>query len=194
MKQFIEFVPVALFVAVFFYTRDIYIATGVLMAGICLQVAYEYITTRRVGRQTQVIFWVAIVFGAATLLFRNEVFLQWKPTVVNWLFALGLLGGQFFGRENLLKKMLGKQLSLPDHAWRNLNLGWALGFVVAGALNLVVAFNFSLEFWVSYKLVGGIAITMLYMIITVIYLVMGGFLSEEALSGSSQADPVDQKL
>lgn len=194
MKQFIEFVPVALFVAVFFYTRDIYIATGVLMAGICLQVAYEYITTRRVGRQTQVIFWVAIVFGAATLLFRNEVFLQWKPTVVNWLFALGLLGGQFFGRENLLKKMLGKQLSLPDHAWRNLNLGWALGFVVAGALNLVVAFNFSLEFWVSYKLVGGIAITMLYMIITVIYLVMGGFLSEETLSGSSQADPVDQKL
>lgn len=191
MKQFIEFVPVALFVAVFFYTRDIYIATGVLMAGICLQVAYEYITTRRVGRQTQVIFWVAIIFGAATLLFRNEVFLQWKPTVVNWFFALGLLGGQFFGRENLLKKMLGKQLSLPDHAWRNLNLGWALGFVLAGSLNLVVAFNFSLEFWVSYKLVGGIAITMLYMIITVIYLVKGGFLSEEALSNNSQTDPVD---
>ncbi|MEX0942508.1 MAG: inner membrane-spanning protein YciB [Pseudomonadales bacterium] len=193
MKQFIEFVPVALFVAVFFYTRDIYIATAVLMAGICLQVAYEYITTRRVERKTQVIFWVAILFGAATLLFRNELFVQWKPTVVNWFFALGLLAGQFFGRENLLKKMLGEQLSLPGHAWRNLNLGWALGFFLAGVLNLVVAFNFSLEFWVSYKLVGGIAITMLYMIVTMIYLVKGGFLSEEAIARNSQTDPVDYK-
>ncbi len=184
MKQLIEFLPVALFAGAFFYTRDIYFATIVLMAGICVQVAFEYGTTRKVDKRTQVIFWVAIVLGAATLLFRNEAFLLWKPTVVNWMFSLILLGSQVFTTESLLKKMLGSQLPLPNHVWRNLTLGWAFGFFLAGALNLVVAFQFSLEFWVSYKLVGGIAITMVYMITTMVYLVTGGYLTEESLNAN----------
>lgn len=190
MKQFFEFLPVALFAAVFFYTRDIYIATMVLMAGICLQVGYEYGTERKVEKRTQVVFWVAIVLGAATLAFRNEAFLLWKPTVVNWLFALILLASQIMSRDNLLKKMLGDQLPLPDHVWRTLSFGWAFGFFLAGALNLIVAYSFSLEFWVSYKLVGGIAITMVYMITTMIYLVKGGYLTEEALE-AQQSDSAD---
>lgn len=178
MNQFIEFVPVALFVAAFFYTRNIYIATAVLMVGICLQVAWEFVATRRVARKTQVIFWVAMMFGGATLLFRNAIFLLWKPTVINWLFCAGLVVSQYAGKDNLIKKMLSEQLDLPDSVWRNLNLGWALGFFVAGVLNLVVAYNFSLAFWVSYKLIGGITITLIYMIITVIYLFKGGYLHE----------------
>ena len=42
MRQFIEFVPIALFVAVYFTTRDIYLATAILMAGVCIQVGFEY--------------------------------------------------------------------------------------------------------------------------------------------------------
>lgn len=193
MKQFIEFIPVALFAGVFFYSRDIYLATMVLMVGIAVQVGYEYGTTRKIEKKTQVIFWVAMVAGGATLLFRNEAFLQWKPTVVNWFFAAALIAGQLFNRDNLLKKMLGEQVPLPDIAWRNLNVGWAVGFFIAGALNLVVAYNFSLEFWVSYKLVGGIAITMVYMIVTMVYLVSAGYLSEEAIERNSRPDPADLK-
>lgn len=178
MKQFIEFIPVALFTGVFFYTRDIYISTAVLMAAITAQVGLEYGMTRRVEKKTQVIFWIAILFGSATLLFRNELFIQWKPTIINWLFAAGLLASQFFGSENLLKKMLGAQIQLPTPVWNRLNLGWCMGFFIAGALNLVVAFSFSLEFWVSYKLVGGFALTLMYIIITVAYLVRGGYLQE----------------
>lgn len=180
MKQFIEFVPVLLFVAAYFYSRDIYIATAVLMIGICLQVAWEFIATRHVARKTQVIFWVAMLFGGATLLFRNDMFLLWKPTVVNWLFCGGLLVSQFVSNDNLIKKMLGEQITLPDPVWRNVNLGWAFGFFLAGVLNLVVAYNFSLGFWVSYKLIGGIAITLVYMIITIAYLALGGYLQEVA--------------
>ncbi len=183
MKQFIELIPVAAFTGVYFYSRDIYIATMVLMAGTCLLVVYEYGTNRKVEKQTQVVFWVAVVLGAATLFFRNEAFLFWKPTVVNWLFALVLLGSQIVSRENLLKKMLGGQLPLPDHVWRNLSLGWACGFFLAGALNLIVAFQFSLDFWVSYKLFGGFAITLTYMTVTMVYLVKGGYLDEETLNG-----------
>jgi intracellular septation protein len=191
MKQFIEYIPVALFAGVFFYTRDIYAATVVLMVGICVQVGYEYGTTRKVAKQTQIIFWVAMLFGGATLFFRNETFLLWKPTVINWLFATALLVSQFLSADNLLKKMLGQQLALPDHVWRNLNFGWAFGFCLAGILNLVVAFNFSLEFWVTYKLVGGILITITYMIITIAYLMKGGYLEERSVPDKPPVDPLD---
>ncbi len=178
MKQFIEFIPVALFVGVYFTTKDIYLSTGVLMAGMLVQVAFEYFTTGTVEKKTLVIFAIAMIFGGATLLFRNEVFIQWKPTIVNWLFAVTLWGSAVLVKTNLLKKMIGQQVKMPDNAWRNLNHGWALGFFIAGALNLVVAYNFSLDFWVSYKLFGGMGLTIFYMVCTMVYLVKGGYLSE----------------
>lgn len=195
MKQFIEFMPVALFVAIYFYTKDIYLSTGVLMVAIGAQLGIEFATFKRVERKTQVIFWVAILFGGATLLFRNEAFIQWKPTVVNWLFAVALLASQYIGKENLLQKLLGAQLKLPSPVWRNLNFGWSFGFFLAGVLNLVVAWYFSLDFWVSYKLVGGFGLTLLYMIVTIVYLVKGGYIQQEE-EGSNQeptSQPVDVK-
>ena len=53
MRQFIEFIPIAVFVAVYFTTRDIYLATGALMAGVCCQVGYEYIKDKGVSQRTQ---------------------------------------------------------------------------------------------------------------------------------------------
>jgi intracellular septation protein len=149
------------------------------MVGICLQVAFEYITLRRIDKKTKVIFWVAMLFGGATLIFRNEAFIQWKPTIVNWLFAVGLLSSQIFGKENIIKKMLSDQVDFPNHVWRNLTLGWSFGFFLAGGLNLIVAYNFDLDFWVTYKLVGGFAITLCYMIVTMIYLVKGGYVVDD---------------
>ena len=186
MKQFVEFVPVALFVVTYFVTKDIYIATGVLMVGICFQVAFEYLKFKEIEKKTQMIFWVAMLFGGATLLFRNQEFIQWKPTIVNWLFCVALLASQFIGKDNLLKRMLGEQVAMPDDVWRNLNLGWSLGFFIAGALNLIVAYGFSLDFWVSYKLIGGFAITLVYMIITMVYLVKGGYISDKPTVSESE--------
>lgn len=179
MKQFIEFVPVAGFVLVYFSTGDIYLSTAVLMAAVCVQVGYEYGRFKSVGKQTQVIFWVSILFGGATLLFRDETFIQWKPTIVNWLFCTALIASQLISKENLLQKILGEQVQMPVHVWRNLCLGWACGFFIAGVLNIVVAFNFSLDFWVTYKLVGGFGLTLFYIIITITYLVKGGYIQED---------------
>ncbi|MBV1876681.1 MAG: septation protein IspZ [Pseudomonadales bacterium] len=178
MKQFTEFLPIAIFAGVYFYTKDIFISTGVLMAAMTLQVLYEFITTKTVAKQTRFIFASIIILGALTLIFRDEVFIKWKPTLVNWAFCVALIVSQLMAKENPLKKMLGEQLPLPDNAWKNLTIGWSLGFFIAGALNLVVAYNFSMDFWVSYKLIGGFAITLIYIIITMIYLVKGGYLQE----------------
>ncbi len=192
MRQFIEFVPIALFVAVYFTTRDIYLATAVLMLGVCVQVGFEYGLDKTIRKQTQVVFVVAIVFGGMTLLFHDDLFIKWKPTIVNWVFSVALLLSHFVLKTNLLKKLLGEHMPLPDHVWRNLNYGWSLGFFIAGALNLVVAYGFSTDFWVTYKLIGGMAITLTYMIITMVYLVKGGYIQEEdADQDLKKVDPTE---
>ena len=104
MRQFIEFVPIALFVAVYFTTRDIYLATAILMLGMCIQVGFEYYQDKALSKRTIVVFFVVILAGTATLVFQNEAFIKWKPTIVNWLFGLALIGGHLLSKDNLLKK------------------------------------------------------------------------------------------
>src|SRR5690606_21078984 len=145
MTQFLDFVPIALFVAVFF-AADIYWATAALMAAVTLQVLAYRLAGKRVSRELNLTFWASLIFGGLTLVFRNETFIQWKPTIVNWLLAASLVGSFYVGRTNLLKQLLGKQLTLVDEVWTRLNFGWAFGFFFAGVLNLVVAYNFSMEF------------------------------------------------
>ena len=178
MRQFTEFVPIALFVAVYFTTRDIYLATAILMAGVCIQVGFEYHQDKTLSKRTIMVFWVVILAGTATLIFQDELFIKWKPTIVNWVFSIALIGGHLLSKDNLLKKMLGEHLTLPDTVWRNLNYGWALGFFIAGALNLIVAYSYSTDIWVTYKLIGGFTLTLSYMAITLVYLIMGGYVSD----------------
>ena len=190
MRQFIEFIPIAVFVAVYFTTRNIYLATAVLMAGVCVQVGLEYGMSRHVRKQTRVVFYIVMIFGGMTLVFQDELFIKWKPTIVNWVFCAALLLNQYLSKDNLLKKLLGEHLRLPDHVWRNLTFGWSFGFFLAGALNLVVAYGFSTDFWVTYKLVGGIAITLTYIIITMVYLVTGGYIEQEDTDDAAET-PTD---
>ena len=178
MRQFIELIPIAAFVATYFSTKNIYLATSVLMVAICAQVGFEYFIDKTISKRTQMVFWVVMLAGAATLVFKNEMFIKWKPTIVNWMFCAALLTSQFLMRDNLLKKMLGESLQLPDQAWRTLNYGWSFGFFIAGALNILVAYLFSTDFWVTYKLVGGIVITLIYMFVTIVYLYRSGYLND----------------
>lgn len=188
MKQFAEFLPIAVFAGVYFYTRDIFISTAVLILATLCQIAFEYGRTRTVSKQNLFVFGTVVVLGGLTLSFRDEVFIQWKPTLVNWAFCLVLLGTQLIAKINLMKKLLGSQINLPDHVWKTLTYGWSLGFFTAGALNLFVAFNFDMDFWVSYKLVGGFALTLFYMVVTVTYLVRGGYL-EDAEPDNTASNP-----
>jgi intracellular septation protein len=177
MNQLLDFVPVALFVIVFFLT-DIFYATGALMIGVTAQVLVYLALKKPLSRELKITFWASLIFGGLTLVFRNETFILWKPTIVNWLLACVLIGSHFLASRNALQHMLGGQMELHDEVWTRLNFGWAAGFFFAGALNLVVAYNFSLEFWVSYKLIGGFALTFLYIMATVGYLAAKGYLKE----------------
>jgi intracellular septation protein len=179
MNQLMDLLPIAIFVAVFF-ASDIYAATAALMIAVVAQAGLYRALKRPLTRELKFTFWASIIFGALTLFFRNELFIQWKPTIVNWLLAGSLIGSHFIGQHNLMRQLFGKQLTLVDEVWTRLNFGWALGFFFAGALNLVVAYNFSMEFWVTYKLVGGFALTFLYVMLTMVYLARKGFLDTDA--------------
>ena len=179
MSQLLDFVPIAVFVAVYF-TAGIYYATAALMIGVSLQLLIYWLLKKPIGNELKLTFWASLIFGALTLWLRDETFIQWKPTVVNWVLAAVLLITQLIGKGNLIKRMLGNQLALPDAVWARLTTGWGLGFFIAGALNLIVAYNFSMDFWISYKLVGGFALTFIYLIITMVYLHRGGYLEDLA--------------
>jgi intracellular septation protein len=187
MNQLLDFLPVALFVVVFFLT-DIFYATAALMVGVTVQVLAYLALKKPLSRELKITFWASMIFGGLTLIFRNETFILWKPTIVNWLLAGVLIGSHFFSRKNALQHMLGGQMELHDEVWTRLNFGWAAGFFFAGALNLVVAYNFSLEFWVSYKLIGGFALTFLYILATIGYLAAKGYLKEPESAPATAED------
>lgn len=195
MNQLLDFLPILVFAGVFFAT-DIYYATGALMLAVSLQMLVFWLMKRPIGNELKLTFWASMIFGALTLWLRDETFIQWKPTVINWCLSAVLLISQFLGKGNLIKRMLGNQMTLPDPVWARLNSGWGLGFFLAGALNLIVAYNFSMDIWISYKLIGGFALTFTYIIITMAYLHRGGFLDElasEAGKGATVATPADSE-
>jgi intracellular septation protein len=179
MKQFLDFIPIVVFFVAYYASgRDLILSTAILIGAQTLQMGVLYALHRRLDRQMKIQFWMVLVLGGLTLAFRNGTFIQWKPTLVNWLFACAVAGSQFIGERNLIERMLGGQLELPPGAWRHLAWGWSFAFFFAGALNLVVAYNFSEEFWVNYKLFGGFGLTFLYVAVTALYLVKAGHLRE----------------
>jgi intracellular septation protein len=179
MKQLAEFVPIALFFIVYqlngetvslgqwSYTFDgIFSATAVLMAATLLQVALTYLLTREFEKRAMWMLLAVLIFGGATLLLRNQMFIQWKPTIFNWALAIAFGASQFIGSKNLMERTLGSQVRLPKPVWTRLNLLWVSNFAIVGALNLVVAYGFSEATWVSYKLYSAIGFTLLLTVLT----------------------------
>jgi intracellular septation protein len=190
MQQTLDYVALIAFVIVYFVTRDIFAATAVLMAGVTLQVIVLMLLKRPLNSTVKVTFWASWILGGLTLVLRDETFIQWKPSIVSWALATALVGTWLVAKTHLIKKMLGKSLILPDAAWTTLTYGWALGFVIAGCVNLWVAYNFSMDTWVTFKLLGLMLLNLLYIAITLFYLYFKGYLKEENLP-DPDPDPGD---
>lgn len=193
MRQLLEFIPIALFFIVYqldgevielgtlSYTFDgIFSATAALMAATVVQVGLTWLLTRQLEKRLIWMFLAVMLFGAATLLFRNEAFIQWKPTIFNWALAAAFGASQFIGERNLMQRTLGTQIQLPGPIWTRLNLLWVCNFAVVGALNLFVAYSFSEATWVSYKLYSAIGFTLLLTILTAI--IVSPHLKDEELA------------
>ena len=163
MKFLFDLFPVILFF-IAFKVADIYVATAVAVAATLAQVAYLILRKRRVEPMLWVSLVIIVVFGGATLILHDENFIKWKPTILYWAFALALgVSLTFFGR-NLIRSLMGAQLTLPDTAWRALSWAWTIFFAFMGAINLWVAFNYPTETWVNFKLFGATGLMILFVI------------------------------
>ena len=197
MKQLLEFVPIALFFISYqmngetirlgdwAYTMDgIYSATLILMIATTLQVFGLALWERKFEKRGLWMLAAVLIFGAATVVLRNELFIQWKPTIFNWALGILFIGSQFIGKKTIMERTLGAQLQLPKRAWTTLNLVWASHFTIVGGLNLWVAYTFSEDAWVSYKLYSAIGFTVVLTILTAI--IMTPYLKKEASAPAEQ--------
>ncbi len=148
----------------------ILLATGVAILATFGQIGWLLARRKPVDKMLWVSLVIIVLFGGATIYFHDEQFIKLKPTVLYGCFALVLLGSQLVLKKNLMKSMMGGQLSLPDPIWTKLNLAWGLFFTLMGALNLYVAFNFPLDFWVNFKLFGFLGLMIAFVILQSFYL------------------------
>jgi intracellular septation protein len=159
------------------------LSTLVVIAATALQVAW--LKTR--GKKIDTMLWVSlgliVVLGGATVWFHNETFIKWKPSVLYWVMALALwASANLFGKD-ILRQMLGDQLKLPDPIWKRLTLLWCAFFAVMGVINILVAYNFSTDSWVNYKLFGGTGLMIVFMIGQGLY--VSRHIEEEADAGAN---------
>jgi len=166
MHPIFEFLPLVLFFIIFKF-GDVYWATGSLIVTSALQILYFFIIRKPVPTRNWVVFGLIAIFGGLTIFFHNDAFLKWKVTVINSLFGISLFISERYFNKNLIKKMLGDGFTLPENIWQKLNLAWALFFLFCAALNIYIAYNFSLETWVNFKVFGLMGLTFAFTIVSI---------------------------
>ena len=140
----------------------IMIATFVTIIATALQIVIVRIRRRKVDRMLWATFVIVALLGGLTIALHDDQFIKWKPTVLYWLLAIVLLGSSALFQRNLMRRMLENQIRLPDAIWSRVNLVWALFFIALGVLNLYVAFHYSKDAWVNFKMFGCSALVLVF--------------------------------
>lgn len=164
MKLLFDFFPIILFFAAF-KLFGIFAATAAAIVATVLQIVWTKWKHGKVDTMLWVSFGIIFVLGGATLLLHDENFIKWKPTVLYWVFSITLLSSRLLFRKNLMRVLLHEKLALPARVWDHLNLAWSLFFAALGVANLYVAFNYSTDAWVNFKLFGTTGMMMVFVLL-----------------------------
>lgn len=173
MQALIDFLPVVAFV-VAYWLADFHTAVLVIMAAMVLQVSVTWLLTRSVNRMTLASTVLVVVLGGVSLLLKNELIFKWKPTILNWAFAAVFLGSQFIGERPIVQRLLQSvakgEITLSRRDWRTLNLMWVVFFMLSGAANIYVAYNYPEKIWVNFKLFGLLGLTVVFVLLQSVWL------------------------
>lgn len=170
MQLLFDFFPVIAFFVTYKITGNIFVATSVIIVAVIAQTGWQWFRHGKVSQMALISGVLVLIFGGLTLLIHDKLFLQWKVTVVNWLFAAAFLASRFFGDKLLIERMMGQNVQLEKPVWQTLNWAWAGFFAVLGALNLYVVYNFSEAFWVDFKMFGMLGLTFVFAIVQAVWL------------------------
>jgi len=141
--------------------EPIFIATALFMIAVAIALAVSWLLTRSLPIMPLVSGIVVFVFGALTLWLQNDTFIKMKPTIVNTLFGVVLLGGLVFGKS-LLGYVFDSAFKLDAEGWRKLTLRWGLFFIFLAVVNEIVWRGFSTDTWVAFKVWGIMPITIAF--------------------------------
>ena len=176
MLALFEYAPLILFF-ILYKTMDIFWATSVLIGASILQIAYYFFIEKKVATKHWVLFGLAVGLGSLTILFQDEQFIKWKATVVYAGFATILLASRYIFKKNLMAKMLGSilessneskaKIEIPKALWDKVNLMWCVFLYLIAVVNIYIAYTFSLDFWVNFKVFGITVATFIALIITI---------------------------
>lgn len=214
MKLLFDFLPIALFFVAFKYAdanhdwaaafatqhlgflvaggvvgsaeAPVLLATVVVIAATLAQVLWLKLRGRHVDKMLWISLALVVGLGGATIYFHSETFIKWKPSVLYWAMALSFWISQVAFGKNLLQVLMGGRLDLPAPVWRTLTRAWIGFFTFMGVLNLYVAYSFSTDAWVNFKLFGSLGLMLIFT------LAQGVYLSrhlKEAESGAAETGP-----
>lgn len=169
MRLLFDFLPIAAFFVVYkFY--GLYVATAAAILISLVQVISYWVKHRSLPSIQLISLILILLFGGSTLLFHNELFIKWKPTVLYWLLAFIALISHYVGKKPLIQHLLETNITLPNSVWSSLNRNWFIFFMLMGGINLWVAYSFDTNTWVNFKLFGFLGITFLFILLQAIYL------------------------
>lgn len=170
MKILLDFLPVIVFFIVYKVSGDIILATAILIPATLAQMLYTWFKQHRIEKMQLVTLVLVVLLGGATIIFKDKTFIQWKPTIVNWLFGAVFLGSHFFGDKTIVQRLMESSIELSMNVWRKLNMGWVIFFSAMGTINLFVVYSFSEETWVNFKLFGMLGLTLVFILVQGLYI------------------------
>jgi len=169
MKLLADFFPVLLFFVAYKFF-GIYVATAIAIAASFIQVGFHWWRFRRFETMHLVTLVLITVLGGATLLFHNILFIKWKPTAINWAFAIVFWGSHYIGNKPVVRRIMENNVTLPAQIWARLSASWIIFFILVGCVNLYVAYNFNTNIWVNFKLFGILGITIVFVLLQAFYM------------------------
>ena len=163
LKFLTDFGPLIIFFY-FYYDngKDLKIAIPPFIVATLLALAIVWVLEKTIPKVPLLSGILITLFGGLTIYFDNPVFIYVKPTIINILFGLALLFGKYFTKEPVLKKLMGKSISLTEQGWEVLNKRWVYFFFGLALLNEIVWRTQSEEFWVNFKVWGLLPITFIF--------------------------------
>ena len=162
LKPATEYGPIIVFFAAY-YLADLFIATAAIMIATTIALALSYALERKIPMMPLMTAVIVGVFGGLTLWLKDDMFIKMKPTIIQSLFGLILLGGLVFGKL-FLKSVMGSVWQMTDAGWRQLTIRFSGYFFAMAAINEAIWRTQSTDFWVNFKVFGIMGLTFVFII------------------------------
>ncbi|MFL2534452.1 MAG: septation protein A [Alphaproteobacteria bacterium] len=167
MKQLFEFFPLIVFFVVYYKSdKDLYLSITAVIIATLISLVALYIKERKISTMMLVSTIILIVFGGLSIFLKNDIFFKMKPTIINALFAIILIGSTFFNKP-VLKLLLNSSMKLTDQGWSLMNKLWSGFFIFLALLNEIVWRTQTTDVWVNFKVFGIMGITIVFTIVQI---------------------------